>query len=304
MEVEALAGLYADGGGAEGCPAEDGGAGRDVHVAANLSGAPGGAGQTAVVSFRLPPLYPLQGHPAALIRVAAPSSSELAAEAVRSVLAAAADSGVEALYEAVEAVRETVAEGLEQLGAQAGGRGGVGSRGGGDRCASGAEASRPSPAPQVLPTTAGEGLVLAPLGLRHGEPFVEKKSTFQAHAAPIASAEGARDVVDFLLQDNKVRRASHNMMAYRVDSGAGGLAEDCDDDGENAAGGRLLHLLQAMDARGVVVIVSRWYGGVKLGPARFTHINNAARLLLEDMGYARSRKEKGGTPGGGKGSKR
>ena len=294
MEVEALAGLYADGGGAEGCPAEDG-RGRDVHVwtvAAPLSGA-FGAGETAAVSFRLPPLYPLQGHPAVLTRVAAPSSSELAAEAARNVLAAAADSGVEALYEAMETVRETVAEGLAQLGAQASGRSGMGSAGTGGRCASRTDACRPSPAPHVLPISADGGFVLAPPdGLRHGEPFVEKKSTFQAHAAPIASAEGARDVVDFLLQDNKVRRASHNMMAYRVDSGAGGLAEDCDDDGESAAGGRLLHLLQAMDARGVVVIVSRWYGGVKLGPARFTHINNAARLLLEDMGYARSRKAK------------
>lgn len=35
------------------------------------------------------------------------------------------------------------------------------------------------------------------------------------------------------------------------------FAQDCDDDGEDAAGGRLLHLLQAADARDVVVVVSR-----------------------------------------------
>ena len=160
---------------------------------------------------------------------------------------------------------------------------------------------------------ASEAPPAPPEGLQHGEPFVEKKSTFQAHAAPVASPAEARAVADYLLLDNKVRRASHNMMAYRVASGSGGVAEDFDDDGmatdtvtatvgENAAGGRLLHLLQAMDARGVVVVVSRWYGGVKLGPARFTHINNAARLLLEEMGYARYRK--GGAPAGGGKAKR
>lgn len=63
------------------------------------------------------------------------------------------------------------------------------------------------------------------------------------------------------------------------------LFQDCDDDGESAAGGRLLHLLQILDARNVAVVVSRWYGGVLLGPARFTHINNAARNLLEASGY-------------------
>jgi putative IMPACT (imprinted ancient) family translation regulator len=35
----------------------------------------------------------------------------------------------------------------------------------------------------------------------------------------------------------------------------------------------------------VVVVVSRWFGGVLLGPARFTHINNAARELLEQCKY-------------------
>ena len=68
------------------------------------------------------------------------------------------------------------------------------------------------------------------------------------------------------------------------------LAQDYDDDGEDAAGGRLLHLLQILDVKNTVVVVSRWYGGVKLGPARFTHINNAARLLLEKCGCLQSEK--------------
>ena len=58
-------------------------------------------------------------------------------------------------------------------------------------------------------------------------------------------------------------------------------AQDCDDDGEDAAGGRLLHLLQVTGAVNVVVVVSRWYGGVLLGPSRFALINNTARQLLE-----------------------
>jgi putative IMPACT (imprinted ancient) family translation regulator len=40
-----------------------------------------------------------------------------------------------------------------------------------------------------------------------------------------------------------------------------------------------------MQVRDVVVVVSRWYGGTLLGPMRFTLINNAARILLEDCGY-------------------
>lgn len=41
----------------------------------------------------------------------------------------------------------------------------------------------------------------------------------------------------------------------------------------------------------LVQVVSRWYGGVKLGPDRFKLINNTARTLLEATGYI---KPKGG----------
>ncbi len=76
-----------------------------------------------------------------------------------------------------------------------------------------------------------------------------------------------------------------------------GACQDYDDDGETAAGGRLLHLLQAADVRNVVVVVSRWFGGVLMGPQRFTAINNCARALLEQMGLVGG----GGGAGGGKG---
>ena len=40
-----------------------------------------------------------------------------------------------------------------------------------------------------------------------------------------------------------------------------------------------------MDARNVLVVITRWYGGVHLGPDRFKHINNCTRELLEIHGY-------------------
>ena len=46
--------------------------------------------------------------------------------------------------------------------------------------------------------------------------------------------------------------------------------------------------------KNVMVVVSRWYGGVKLGPARFTHINNAARELLVAQGYVATGNQQGG----------
>lgn len=58
------------------------------------------------------------------------------------------------------------------------------------------------------------------------------------------------------------------------------LKHDNDDDGEDGAGSRLAHLLQMRNADGVLVVVSRWFGGIELGPKRFAHITSTAQALL------------------------
>ena len=111
------------------------------------------------------------------------------------------------------------------------------------------------------------------------EPIIDRKSVFVSHMAIVHTFEEVKRVMDILLLNPKIRRATHNIMAYRIDSN-GLTAQDYDDDGETAAGGRLLRLLELCKCKNVVVVVSRWYGGVQLGPDRFKHINNVARNLL------------------------
>ncbi|OAA36242.1 impact family protein [Metarhizium rileyi] len=119
------------------------------------------------------------------------------------------------------------------------------------------------------------------------EVVVESKSTFVARVARVSSPEEARSHVGHLLAgDRRVRLATHNITAWRVRGHGATQFQDCDDDGETAAGGRLLHLMQVMDVWGVVVVVSRWYGGVKLGPRRFAVINGVARDCMVRAGVA------------------
>ncbi|KAI7845864.1 hypothetical protein COHA_000598 [Chlorella ohadii] len=136
----------------------------------------------------------------------------------------------------------------------------------------------------------------------HGEPFTERRSTFQAHVAPATSMKHVEALMELLLQNGKIRAATHNIMAYRIEQpDKQTFMQDYDDDGEAAAGGRLLHLLQMTDARNVCVVVSRWYGGILLGPSRFAIINNTARQLLEACGYIAGKDGGGGGSGSSKG---
>lgn len=117
------------------------------------------------------------------------------------------------------------------------------------------------------------------------EPLIDRKSTFEAHCAQVYSVEDVDAVMEYLLSQNKIRRATHNILAYRIArdvSGRNTILQDYDDDGESGAGKKLMKLLEFSKLENVMVVVSRWFGGILLGPDRFKHINNCARSLLRE----------------------
>ncbi len=117
-----------------------------------------------------------------------------------------------------------------------------------------------------------------------GPPVAFKKSKFQAHVCSIRSANEVEQFRRQLFEDSSIASATHNILAYTVT--VDGVAHrDCDDDGETAAGSRLAHLLHVTGCANVAVVVTRWYGGVQLGPQRFKCILNVARDLLASQSY-------------------
>lgn len=128
--------------------------------------------------------------------------------------------------------------------------------------------------------------------IKHGSAITDRRSTFQPHLAPVVTPRQVKTVLEKLYENKKIASATHNIYAYRIYcEDKHSFLQDCEDDGETAAGGRLLHLLQILDVRNVMVVVSRWYGGILLGPDRFKHINNCARNILVEEGYAASTEE-------------
>ncbi|KAF8571218.1 hypothetical protein P879_06129 [Paragonimus westermani] len=161
-----------------------------------------------------------------------------------------------------------------------------------------------TPAPNVVPSVRAHLNCLPelmPIALSsktvevfHGEPFVDRKSVFQAHACHVETVGAVSRFISRVLEDRKVAVATHNILAWRLvtrsKTGTSDLVHsDCDDDGETHAGSRLLHLLTISGMENVAVMVSRWYGGIQLGPDRFKHINNVARQLLTAQCFLDSR---------------
>ncbi|KAJ7292880.1 ribosomal protein S5 domain 2-type protein [Mycena rebaudengoi] len=126
-----------------------------------------------------------------------------------------------------------------------------------------------------------------PAGIRMfvAEPITDRKSAFVGRACAISDPAQVPIILAHLTSDKRIARAAHPVInAWRCQVGSV-LHQDNDDDGETAAGGRLAHLLHILEVDNVLVVVTRYFGGIHLGPDRFKHINQAARNALELGGF-------------------
>ncbi len=91
-----------------------------------------------------------------------------------------------------------------------------------------------------------------------------KRSVFIANISRVNSQEEAREFVRRISRDHA--DATHNCWAYRV-YGGGGILEHFSDAGEprGSAGIPILNTLKKHDLVNVSAVVSRYFGGVKLG---------------------------------------
>jgi uncharacterized YigZ family protein len=93
--------------------------------------------------------------------------------------------------------------------------------------------------------------------------IVERKSRFIATVVPVRSKEEATERLDAIRKE--FWDATHNCYAYRL--APTGLEYRFSDDGEpsGSAGKPILFVLQQRDLANVLVVVTRYFGGTKLG---------------------------------------
>lgn len=105
-------------------------------------------------------------------------------------------------------------------------------------------------------------------------------SEFIATAIPVASKEQAQKELEGLRSE--FWDATHNCFAYRI--GKGGLEFRTSDDGEpsGSAGKPILFVLNKYDVSDILMVVTRYYGGTKLGIGGLARAySEAAGMVLE-----------------------
>lgn len=111
----------------------------------------------------------------------------------------------------------------------------------------------------------------------------DRKSVFLAHASTLPAPSQLNNVISHLTSLSVRKKATHCMYAYRIvldPANPSNKIVGQYDGGESGSGERLSRLLEANECNNVVVVVSRWYGGVKLGSDRWKLISIVAKEAL------------------------
>lgn len=112
---------------------------------------------------------------------------------------------------------------------------------------------------------------------------VINKSRFIAHIKPISSEDEAKAFINEMKQTHK--EANHNCSAYTV--GDHMNIQKANDDGEpsGTAGVPMLEILKKLDVHDVCVVVTRYFGGIKLGGGGLIRAySGAVRDVIYDIG--------------------
>jgi len=100
--------------------------------------------------------------------------------------------------------------------------------------------------------------------------LTDRGSKYAVSGGPVASRAEVKAFLKQLRRDKRYAKASHNTWAAILPEGpAKG------DDGEAGAGMVILRMLEREGLEGHVIVVTRWFGGTKLGGDRFRRVQDA-----------------------------
>ncbi|GAA5985613.1 hypothetical protein JCM10908_007042 [Rhodotorula pacifica] len=129
------------------------------------------------------------------------------------------------------------------------------------------------------------------------DPITDRQSTFVAHAAPCSNhtqAHTLQNHIRSLRTGTHPVECSHEILGWRcltLRPGRTGLDSeddfkvviDGDDDGEKGGAAVIREVLTQEGGVDVAIVISRLYGGIMLGPARFTHMRKCASQALSRL---------------------
>ncbi len=108
--------------------------------------------------------------------------------------------------------------------------------------------------------------------------LTDRGSKYAVSGGAVHSRDEVRAFLKALTRQKKYAKATHNSWGVVFADGP-----QKGDDGESGAGMVITRMLERAGLTDHIIVVTRWYGGVKLGGDRFRRVQDAVDYYLEHM---------------------
>lgn len=112
--------------------------------------------------------------------------------------------------------------------------------------------------------------------------ITDRGSKYSVSGGIVKNREDIKNFLKKLKSKSKYAKATHNTYAARVKKD-NQIFDLKNDDGETGAGAVILRILQKQNIVNCIVVVTRWYGGIKLQGDRFRHVQDATKYFCEKI---------------------
>ncbi|MDP7151398.1 MAG: YigZ family protein [Paracoccaceae bacterium] len=109
--------------------------------------------------------------------------------------------------------------------------------------------------------------------------LTDRGSKYAVSGGPVKDRADADAFVKTLKRSKKFAKATHNTWAVILSDGT--VLKS--DDGEAGAGMVIVNILKHEMLTDHIVVVTRWYGGTKLGGDRFRRVKDCVRAYLAEF---------------------
>ena len=107
----------------------------------------------------------------------------------------------------------------------------------------------------------------------------DRGSKYAVSGGPVSCRADVDSFLKNLKKNKKFAKATHNTWAALMDDGTPLKG----DDGESGAGLVILRMLERQGLTDHVIVVTRWYGGVKLGGDRFRRVQDCVDAYVAEL---------------------
>lgn len=108
----------------------------------------------------------------------------------------------------------------------------------------------------------------------------DRGSKYAVSGCPVESRADIDAALKDLKRNKKFAKATHNTWAAVLSDGTPLKG----DDGESGAGLVIVRMLERAELTDHLIVVTRWYGGVKLGGDRFRRVQDCVAAYLDTHG--------------------